>query len=228
MRTKRNYRYIATLTIVRGYLLGSLVISYNHIADLFGTLGLTGWQQDVSPLAIDGFAVLGMIARSHTFAAGTRRIGMWTQIVAGMLSLAANIAAGHNAGERIFGALVVGAYVFSEWFGDRMRPATDDSKAAELAAAAAIEQAQQAAAQAAAAQAQADALAAQQAAAALAAKRSKSAKKAAATRKRNAAAKDAAVADQIEAQVAALELSFAAEDAPVSPAGDWRSDQQYM
>lgn len=212
MNSKRNYRYIATLAIVRGYLLGALVISFNHIVDLSGSLGLTGWQQQISPLAIDGFAVLGMIARSHTFAESTRRIGMWTQIVAGALSLLANIAAGHNAGERIFGALVVGAYVFSEWFGDRMRPATDDSKAAELAAQ-----------QAADAKAAADA-----AAQAAAAKRSKAAKKAAATRKRNAAAKDAAVADQIEQQLDALELSFAAADAPVSPvSGDeWRG--QYM
>lgn len=146
MTGKRNYRYLLTLLIVRAYFLGGLYYSFADIQHAFGLLGLTGDRQAVSPLLLDGFAVLGMIARSKYFAESTRRIGLRTQIVASLLSLSANIYAGHNAGERVFGALIVGGYVFSEWFGDHMKPAEADAvqpaTAVEVSAAPVVDEAE--------------------------------------------------------------------------------------
>jgi len=96
-----------------------------------------------------------MIGRSRRFDTATRRTGFRLQMAAGSLSLAANIFAGHNVGERLYGALVVAGFVAAEWYGAKLRPATAGPTVEDLAAAE------------------------------LAAKRSAAAVKAAATRKRN-------------------------------------------
>lgn len=222
MNGTRNYRYLATLTIVRIYWLGALYFSFGDIRHTFGSLGLTGTRQALSPLLIDGIAILGLIGRSRYFAASTRTIGLRVQVVASVISLVCNVGAGHNAGERIFGAGIVAGYVFAEWYGEHMKPAEVDTDAAAQAAQAAIDQAAANAATAQqAAQAAADQLAAQQAADA-AAKRSRTGRKAAATRKRNAATK--AQADQLAAEVelATMAAGFVPADAPVSPAPEFR------
>jgi hypothetical protein len=210
--TSRNWKYLGTLVIVRAYLIGALVISFSHIVSAAHLLQLNGWQAWTTPFAIDGFAMLGMIARSHSFAARTRTIGLRVQVVASLLSLACNIFAGHTTGERVYGAMIVAAYVFSEWFGDQMAPA-------EVDAAASVAAADELAAQAAAAQD-----------AARKASRSAAAQQAAVTRKANAAAQAKLAADAAQARAAknearrlarsvkALEVDFAAADAPVSPA----------
>jgi hypothetical protein len=210
--TSRNWKYLGTLVIVRAYLLGALVISFSHIVSAAHLLQLDGWQAWTTPFAIDGFAVLGMIARSHSFAARTRTIGLRVQVVASLLSLACNIFAGHTPGERVYGAMIVAAYIFSEWFGDQMKPAETDA-AADAQAVEAHLTAQQ-----------------DQAAAARAAVRSAAAVKAAATRKATAAAqvKLAAEAAQVRAaknearRLARMEKSmrdaFDATVAPISPA----------
>lgn len=121
--TPRNATYLIVSSIVRIYMIGALIISFNHIVAASHMLGLTGWQAVTVPFAIDGFAVLGMIGRSARFAAETQRTGFRLQIAAGMLSLAANVYAGHNIGERLYGAPIVAAFVIAEWYAAKLRPA---------------------------------------------------------------------------------------------------------
>lgn len=120
----RNFRYLTAKTIVTGFVLGAMVISYTHIVHLFAMLGLHGWQGNAAPAFIDGFVLLGILGRGEQFASRTRRTGLMLQIAATLVSLAANIAAGDSLGARIFGALVVVGYVVAEWYSDQLKPAT--------------------------------------------------------------------------------------------------------
>lgn len=121
--TGRNWTYLAVRTIVRAYMLATLTISFRHIITASHLLGLTGWQAWTAPFAIDGFAVLGMIGRSDRFAAATQRTGFRLQVCAGLVSLTCNVYAGHTLGERLYGFLIVAAFVVAEWYGDKLRPA---------------------------------------------------------------------------------------------------------
>jgi len=134
-RTARNWTYLTALTIVRAFMLAAAVASFTHIVHTAHMLGLSGWQALSTPFMIDGFAALGMLGRSHRFAESTRRVGMRFAIAAGTLSLAANIYAGTNAGERIYGGLVVAAFIAAEQYADRMKPAehtTEDPAIVDL------------------------------------------------------------------------------------------------
>jgi hypothetical protein len=123
MNATRNWTYLIVTAIVRLYMLGALAISFSHIEHASTSLGLTGWPVLTVPFFIDGFAVLGMIGRSSRFAEATRRTGFRLQLAAGALSFAANIYAGQNTGERIYGALVVAGFVTAEWYGAKLAPA---------------------------------------------------------------------------------------------------------
>jgi hypothetical protein len=123
-------RYYATLTITRLYFLGALAASYVEIRHGFERLGTTNWKAQMAPITIDLFAVLGAIARSKAFTDRTRRIGFRVQAVASSVSFIANVAFGESWGDRIFGALIVAGYVFSEWFADNMEKRTTDEPAA--------------------------------------------------------------------------------------------------
>lgn len=115
-----NWTYIVVMAIVRGvYMPGALIISFGHIISAGEDLGLTGWQAFTAPFFLDGFAVLGMIGRSHAFLPETRRWALWMQVGAGAASLIANVYAGHNAGERIYGFLIVAGFVVAERFAER-------------------------------------------------------------------------------------------------------------
>lgn len=136
-RQPRNWTYLAVTAIVRLYMLGALAISFSHIIEAAHSTGLQGWQAFTTPFAIDGFAILGMIGRSHRFAASTQRIGFRLQMGAGALSLICNIYAGHNLGERIYGALIVAGFVTAEWYAAKLAPAaviTAPTAAEQLAA----------------------------------------------------------------------------------------------
>lgn len=189
----RNWRYLLVMLVVRGfYMPGALAISFNHILSAGHMLGLTGWQAWTTPFFIDGFALIGMVMRGRSFDAATRKFGLRLQAVAGVGSLAANVAAGHTAGERIYGALVVAGLVVAELAGERVHA----GRRAELAAVA-------------------KRAAAREAAAARAARKvEQQLVQAAAAEKRAAAAERRRVARE----VADLEARFAAADAPVSPA----------
>src|SRR5258705_5937158 len=110
----------ATYWIVRivcsVFILATAGFSFIHIVHTSQMLGLT-WEAWSVPFLIDGLAVLGMLGRSHRFAAETRRAGLKLMIGAGLVSLAANIAAGHKTGQRAFGLLAVVGFVVSEWYG---------------------------------------------------------------------------------------------------------------
>lgn len=131
-KTRRNWTYLTVAAIVRIYMIGALAISFSHIITASHMLELNGWQAYTVPFAIDGFAVLGMIGRSHRFAEATRRTGFRFQLGAGALSFAANVFAGHTVGERLYGALIVAAFVAAEKYADKLRPApvvTEEAKA---------------------------------------------------------------------------------------------------
>jgi hypothetical protein len=172
--TARNWTYLITKTIVTCFMVGAAVISFTHIIEASEGLGVTSWQAWTVPFFVDGIAVLGLIGRSDRFAASTRKAGLALTLAAGSLSLTCNVLAGHNLGERLYGVLVVLAFVGTEAYAAKMHAAP---KAAAAPTAAEI------------------------AAADLAARRSAAATKAAATRKANAAAKarETAKANRAEA-----------------------------
>lgn len=118
-----NWTYLIVSGIVRVYMLGALTISFGHIVAASHLLQLNGWQAYTVPFAVDGFAVLGMIGRSHRFAATTRKTGFKLQAAAGVLSLGANVYAGHTIGERLYGGLIVAAFVVAEAYAGKLAPA---------------------------------------------------------------------------------------------------------
>lgn len=187
----RNWTYLAGRTIAAGFLLGALAASYTHIVHLFNMLGLHGWQAWAAPVFVDGFAMLGRLARSTQFAEQTRRTGLRVQIIATSVSFIANVVAGETWGARIFGAMVVVGYVVAELLSERMIPAptkVEQVKAGRSAAAT-------------------------RAAATRAANKAKADQQAAARKER---AKLARLAKQAERD--ALEAQLAAPAAPISPA----------
>lgn len=123
IKRTRNWTYLTVAGIVRAYMLGALAISFGHIVTASEMLGLHGFEAYTVPFAIDGFAVLGMIGRSHRFAPATRRIGFRLQAGAGALSLVCNVYAGTSLGARLYGALIVVAFVVAESYAERLRPA---------------------------------------------------------------------------------------------------------
>lgn len=135
----QNRTYAAAKTITVAIALLAMLISYTHIVHLFNLLGLHGWQAFAAPVFIDGFALLGILARGKAFAPETRKLGLRFQVAATLVSLAANVGAGESWGGRIFGAMVVGGYIAAEVLADRMRPVeaaqADDAKAKRVAAA---------------------------------------------------------------------------------------------
>lgn len=115
----RNWTYITVKTIVTLFMTGAASISFMHIIDVSRTLGL-GWEAWTVPFLVDGFAVLGLIGRSHRFAEPTRRAGLKITAAMGLLSLTCNVMAGDNLGQRLYGVLVVGVFVFAEWYSGRL------------------------------------------------------------------------------------------------------------
>lgn len=125
----RNYTYLAGRTIASGFLVGALAASYTHIVHLSNMGHLYGWQAFAAPVFVDGFAMLGRLARSKSFADSTRRTGLRVQIAATSVSFIANVVAGDSIGARIFGALVVLGYVVAELLAESMHPATTKAEA---------------------------------------------------------------------------------------------------
>jgi signal transduction histidine kinase len=136
----RNWTYIITKTIVTLFMIGAAAISFTHIIEASEGLGVTSWQAWTVPFLVDGVAVLGLIGRSAKFAESTRRTGLLLTLAAGSLSLTCNILAGHNLGERLYGALVVAVFVGTEAYAAKMHaapkpaplPTVDEVAAAEL------------------------------------------------------------------------------------------------
>lgn len=134
----RNWTYLSGKAIGWMFLIGALAASYTHIVHLFEMLGLHGWQAFTAPAFVDGFAMLGRLARSRQFDGKTRIMGLRVQVTATAVSFIANVIAGDSIGARIFGALVVIGYVVAELLTERMSPAAtqaEQTKATRSAAA---------------------------------------------------------------------------------------------
>lgn len=119
----RNWTYVAVRSIIWFLMLTAIGASYTHIVHLFNGWGLYGWQAWVAPVFIDGFALLGMIGRSKSFAPETQSMGLRIQISATAISVIANVWAGETIGQRVFGFMVVVGYVLAEIYGATMKPA---------------------------------------------------------------------------------------------------------
>lgn len=125
--------YTVIRSVVRFYLIGTLVISFTHIIHAAAMLGLVGWQAYTVPLFIDGFAVLALAGQSKAVLAhaedpeGAKRFAFRLQLVAGGLSLIANVFAGATLGEKVFGGIVVAGFLVAEKFQHAIRARKADA-----------------------------------------------------------------------------------------------------
>jgi Protein of unknown function (DUF2637) len=137
-----NRSYYTARTITSLVALFAITVSFTHIVALFQSWGLTGWQSYIAPIFVDGMAFQGWLCRRPSLPAETRRMGLWVQIGATIISLVANILAGDSRGGMILGGLVVGGYVVAEMMAERLHAAKvkadAEARAAELAAAAEV------------------------------------------------------------------------------------------
>lgn len=106
--------------IVKLYFLAALAGSFTHIIEAAFKTGLTGWEAWSTPFMIDGIAIIGMVMRGKRFSKATRAIGTRVQLVAGLLSLTANVYAAENFGGRIYGVAIVALFLTAEWLSERM------------------------------------------------------------------------------------------------------------
>jgi hypothetical protein len=100
--------------VVWGLLLLAAVVSATHIVETAHKLGLHDWQAFTAPALIDIVAVVGKLSMATCFTPTFRRSGFRLLMAGGVLSLACNVYAGDNLGERAFGVLVVGAFMLLE------------------------------------------------------------------------------------------------------------------
>lgn len=122
-QTAGNVTYYLAKAIVFGFAIGCLYFSFSHTIHLAHMLGATGAQAYSTPAFIDGFMLLGRLGMSPKFDISTNKIGRRMMVIGALLSLAANIAAGQTAGDRIIGALVVIGFLVTEWYAGKLKPA---------------------------------------------------------------------------------------------------------
>jgi len=120
MRKPSTYAVVKLLVYLQA--MGAASISFLHIVEVGQRYGLT-WEAWIAPFLIDGFAILGTIGRSTSFAESTRRTGFKLMLGAGLVSLVCNVLAGQNIGQRVFGVLVVAGFVTAEWYAAKLHRA---------------------------------------------------------------------------------------------------------
>jgi heme/copper-type cytochrome/quinol oxidase subunit 1 len=128
--TKHNAVRIA----VRLYFLAALYFSFTHLTHAAVKLGATTVESVAATLMVDGFFVLGAILRSEDYSTRTRRIGLWVQTAAGIVSVAGNMFAANSAFGLGFGFALPFFVVFTEWLADANQLKTAAAEAAEIAA----------------------------------------------------------------------------------------------
>lgn len=89
-------------------------VSASHIVDTAGTLGLSGWYRFAAVALIDFVAIVGKLSMHADFTKSFRTSGFRLLMAGGVLSLAANVYAGDNLGEKGFGVLTVGVFMMLE------------------------------------------------------------------------------------------------------------------
>lgn len=113
MAPTRNTALIVIRLIVWVFMIGAAAISTRHIVQTAGMLGL-GWERFTVPAFVDGIAIVGKTSMLPRFSPAFRRSGFRLLMFGGTLSLAANVAAGANWGQRSFGVLVVAGFMILE------------------------------------------------------------------------------------------------------------------
>lgn len=101
-------------TVVWMLLVLAAGVSATHIVETAHKLGLHDWQAYTAPALIDLVAIVGKLSMHSDFLQAFRRSGFRLLMAGGTLSLACNVYAGENLGERAFGVLVVGAFMLLE------------------------------------------------------------------------------------------------------------------
>jgi hypothetical protein len=109
----RNNALIVIRVVVWIFMIGAAAISTRHIVHVSQMLGL-GWESYTVPAFVDGIAIVGKVSMLPRFSNAFRRSGFRLLMFGGVLSLAANVAAGDNWGERAFGVLVVAGFMLLE------------------------------------------------------------------------------------------------------------------
>lgn len=110
---KRDRALLTIQIVVWIFMIGAAAISFTHIVHVSQMIGL-GWESWTAPFLIDGIAVVGKVSMLPRFSPLFRRSGFRLLMLGGLLSLAANVAAGSNWGERGFGVLVVAGFMMLE------------------------------------------------------------------------------------------------------------------
>jgi hypothetical protein len=110
---KRDGALTAINVVVYVFLAASAAISFTHIVESGYKLGV-GSQSWLIPIFVDGIAMVGKISMLPRFSEEFRKSGRRLFLIGGVLSLAANMYAGGNDGQRGFGALVVAGFLLLE------------------------------------------------------------------------------------------------------------------
>jgi hypothetical protein len=125
-----NRTYLTVKIAANGYAVLALGLSFIHIVALFQGLGST-WQAWIAPVLVDGFVVIGKIGTGPAFTPATRKVARTVTVAAGTVSLAANILAGDNTGDRIIGATAVIGYWTAEYLLAHTKATTTKAPAAK-------------------------------------------------------------------------------------------------
>lgn len=144
-KIKANPTFALVWVIVHMFLVGAAAVSFMHIVTVSERLGVHDWQAFTVPFLIDGIAILGKIGRSRKFAEKTRSAGLVLMGLGGIVSLAANIEAGENVGQKAYGALLVGGFVLAEWYAGKLEAAPPPAAPAAESKARKVSEAEQAA-----------------------------------------------------------------------------------
>jgi len=113
MNGKKDNALTVIRVVVWVFMIGAAVISFTHIVETGHMLGL-GWEAIAAPFLIDGIALVGKVSMLPRFSDRFRKSGRYLLMMGGTLSLACNVAAGHNHGQRAFGVLVVVGFMALE------------------------------------------------------------------------------------------------------------------
>lgn len=122
-KTPGNATYYIAKGIVAAFGTGCVALSFSHIIDLAHQLDATGIHPWIAPATVDSFMLLGRLGMSRRLDATTNKVGRWVMIGGAIISLIANIAAGHTNGDKIIGGAVVFGFLFAEWYAPQLKPA---------------------------------------------------------------------------------------------------------